>query len=161
MKRQLHSAHLGLASMMRRARDTIFWLGMRHDIQQLADNCHICQATKPGKQREPLYQHEEGSTPWEKVGVDICEFSGKSYLTAVDYFWNFIEVDLLTNTSAREVIHCLKRHFARYGILCCLHSDNAQQFVCSAFTEFMQSWRIIHSTSSPGSSTPMARPRLL
>ena len=51
MKRQLHSAHLGLASMMRRAGDTIFWLGMRHDIQQLADNCHICQATKPGNQR--------------------------------------------------------------------------------------------------------------
>jgi len=44
MKRQLHSAHLGLASMMRRAYDTTFWLGMRHDIQQLADNCHICQA---------------------------------------------------------------------------------------------------------------------
>jgi len=55
MKRQLHSAHLGLASMMRRAPDTIFWLGMRHDIQQLADNSHICQATKPGNQREPLY----------------------------------------------------------------------------------------------------------
>jgi len=84
MKRQLHSVHLGLASMMRRARDTIFWLGMRHDIQQLADNCHICQGTKPGNQREPLYQHEEGSTPWEKVGVDICEFSGKSYLITVD-----------------------------------------------------------------------------
>ena len=150
MKQQLHSAHLGLASMMRRARDTIFWLGMRHDIQQLADNCHICQATKPGNPREPLYQHGEGSTPWEKVGVDICEFSGTSYLITVDYFSNFIEVDLLTNTSAKQVIHCLKRHFARYGIPRCLHSDNAQQFVCVAFTEFMQSWRIIHSTSSPG-----------
>jgi len=152
MKRQLHSAHLGLASMMRRAHDTIFWLGMRHDIQQLADNCHICQATKPGNQREPLYQHEEGSTPWEKVGVDICEFSGKSYLITVDYFSNFIEVDLLTNTSAKQGTHCLKRHFARYAIPRCLHSDNAQQFVCrpTAFTEFMQSWHIIHSTSSPG-----------
>jgi len=32
----------------------------------------------------------------------------------------------------------------------CQHSDNVQQFVCTAFTEFMQSWRIIHSTSSPG-----------
>ena len=84
------------------------------------------------------------------MGVDICEFSGRSYLITVDYFSNFIEVDLLTNTFAKQVIHCLKRHFARYGIPRCLHSDNAQQFVCTAFTEFMQSWRIIHSTSSPG-----------
>ena len=108
MKRQLHSAHLGLTSMMRRARDAIFCLGIRHDIQQLADNCHICQATKPGNQREPLYQHEESSTPWEKVGVDIYEFSGKSYLITVDYISNFIDVDLLTNTSAKQVIglHC-------------------------------------------------------
>ena len=150
MKRQLHSAHLGLASKVRPARDTIFWLGMRHDIQQLADNCHICQATKPGNQREPLYQHEAGSTPWEKAGVGVCEFSGISYLIAVDYFSNFIEVDLLTNTSAKQVIHYLKRHFARYGIPRCLHFDNAQQLVCTNFTEFMQSWRIIHSYSSPG-----------
>jgi len=91
--------------------------------------CHICQATKPVNQREPLYQHEEGSTPWEKVGVDICEFSGKSYLITVDYFSNFIQVDLLPNTSGKLVIHCLKRYFARYGIPCCLHSDKAQQFV--------------------------------
>ena len=120
MKRQLHSAHLGLASRMRRTRDTIFWLGMRHDIQQLADNCHICQATKPGNQLDHLYQHEEGSTPCEKGVVDKCEFSGKPYLITVDYFSKFIEVDLLTNTSAKQVILCLKRHFARYGFHVCI-----------------------------------------
>ena len=45
LKRQLHSAHLGLTSIMGWEGDTIFCLGMRHDIQQLAGNCHICQAT--------------------------------------------------------------------------------------------------------------------
>jgi len=120
MKRQLHSAHLGLASRMRRTRDTIFWLGMRHDIQQVADNCHVCQATKLGNQWEHLCQHEEGSTPCEKEGVDKCEFSGKPYLITVDYFSKFIEVDLLTNTFAKQVILCLKRHFARYGIHVCI-----------------------------------------
>jgi len=114
-------------------------------------------------QLEPLYQHEEGSTPWEKVGVDICQFSGKSYLITVDYFSNFIQVDLLTNTFAKHVVHCLKRHFARYGIPRCLHSDNAQQYTCTAFTEFMQSWRIIHSRifRPRDTSPPMARLRLL
>jgi len=88
-------------------------------------------------QLEPLYQHEEGSTSWEKEGVDICEFSGKSYLITVDYFSNFIEVDLLTNTSAKQGIHCLKRHFARYGIPRCLHSDNAQQsWVAEPFSKW-------------------------
>jgi len=113
--------------MIRRVRDTIFWLGMRHDIQQLADNCHICQATKLGNRREPLYQYEEGSTSWEKVGVDICEFSDKSYLITVDYFSNVMKVDLLMNTSAKQVIHCLKRHFARYGIpaVCILTMRNS------------------------------------
>ena len=44
---QLHSAHLGYDSMLRRARDTMFWIGMRNDIKQLADNCDVCQQTKP------------------------------------------------------------------------------------------------------------------
>ena len=46
-KNQLHKANLGYASMMRRARDTIFWLGMSKEIKQIADNCITCQNLKP------------------------------------------------------------------------------------------------------------------
>ena len=41
VKERLHSAHLGNDSMMRRARDLVFWPGMSKEIKQLADSCEI------------------------------------------------------------------------------------------------------------------------
>ena len=38
-KKRLHSAHLGYDSMMGRARDTIFWPPMSHEIRQVAEKC--------------------------------------------------------------------------------------------------------------------------
>ena len=46
-KKRSHSAHLGYDSMMRRARDTIFWPGMAKEVRQLAENCEACQQYKP------------------------------------------------------------------------------------------------------------------
>ena len=41
-KKRLHSAHLGYDTMMRRARDTVFWPAMSHEIRQVAENCETC-----------------------------------------------------------------------------------------------------------------------
>ena len=40
---QLHSNHLGFDSMMRRARETVFWASLRKGFRQLADNCTVCK----------------------------------------------------------------------------------------------------------------------
>jgi len=53
---------------------------------------------------EPMYQHDEGTTPWEKVGVDLCEYNGNMYPITVDYFSDFIEVAVLTNLSSKQGI---------------------------------------------------------
>ena len=58
MKRYLHAAHLGYYSMMRRARQSIFWPGMAKEIKQIADCCETCQIHKPGQPKEPLIQHD-------------------------------------------------------------------------------------------------------
>ena len=149
MKNQLHIAHLGYANMMRRARDTIFWLGMSKDIKQIADNCHICQELKPSNQKESLRQHDECSYPWEKCGVDIFELNGKMYLVVVDYFSFFFEIDVLTTTTASNVIHCMKKHFARYGIPKVIVSDCGSQFMSCEFKKICDKWHITHITSSP------------
>jgi len=63
IKERLHSAHLGCESMIRRARGTVFWLGMNQEIRQLADNCDQCMERKPKIQKEPLRQHDDGNYP--------------------------------------------------------------------------------------------------
>ena len=47
---------------------------MAKDIKQVAANCDICFEHKPRNQKESLKQHAEGKSPFEKVGVDLCEY---------------------------------------------------------------------------------------
>ena len=147
---QLHAAHLGAESMSRRARATVFWLGLNNDLKQMADNCRICQEHKPNNQREPLTQHEEGQYPREKCGVDLFECNGKMYLICVDYYSNFIEIDVMYSTTAQNIVYALKKNFARYGIPKMVVSDCGPQFTSEYFQSFCKSWCITHVTSSPG-----------
>lgn len=148
MKARLHKSHLATESMLRRAKDIIFWPGMSKDIQKIADNCEACMANKPNNVREPLKQHTEGG-PWDKIGVDLCEVSGRQYLVTVDYHSNFIEVDYLTTTTSGRVIGCLKKTFARFGIPKTIVSDGGPQFSAREFAKFAKSWGINHVMSSP------------
>ena len=150
MKARLHAAHTGADSMIRRAKETIFWLGMPNELRQLAQFCSICQRSKPCNVQEPLLLHAESSYPFEKVGVDIFDLNGKHYLVTVDYFSNFAEIDVMPTISSRDVIIALKRHFCRYGIPKCLISDCGRQFVSDEFKSFCNKWSILHLTSSPG-----------
>ena len=122
--------------MMRRARHTVFWLAMSHEIRQVAENCETCQLHKPRNQKETLRQQEEGKTQWSKIGVDLFEIKGRNYLVTVDYFSNFLEVDYPSTTTTKQVIIKLKGHFARYGIPLQMVTDPGPQFLSREFRNF-------------------------
>lgn len=61
MKGRLHSAHLAKDSMVRRARQTIFWPGIIDEIKQIAETCETCQQSKLKNQKESLKQHGKGT----------------------------------------------------------------------------------------------------
>jgi transposase InsO family protein len=149
IKKRLHSSHLGSESMLRRARNSVFWPRMASDIKQMADACETCQEMKPKNVQEPLKQHVDGDEPWQKIGVDIFQIADKHYLVAVDYYSNFIEVDLLTTLTSANTIHLLKKHFSRYGIPRMVVSDGGPQFSSQEFYAFTKTWGVTHVTSSP------------
>ena len=149
IKKRLHSSHLGSESMLRRARNSVFWPRMSSDIKQMADACEICQQMKPKNIQEPLKQHVDGDEPWQKVGLDIFQIAGKHYLVTVDYYSNFIEVDLLTTLTSANTIHLLKKQFSRYGIPRMIVSDGGPQFSSQEFDLFTNNLGITHVTSSP------------
>ena len=149
IKEKLHAAHLGYDSMMRRVRSTVYWPGIQHEIQQLAENCDPCQRRKPSNQKETLQQHEEGTTPWDRVGIDFFYIKGRNYLVVVDYYSNFLEVEYLRSTGSSQTINKLKQIFARWGIPRELVSDNGPQLVSVEFETFLKEWGITHKTSDP------------
>ena len=150
VKTRLHAAHLGRDSMIRRARDLIYWPGMQREIEQVAEQCKVCLEMKPRNQKETLTHHAPVDQPWEKVGVDLFSIENRDYLVTVDYYSGYWEIDYLPITSSKAVISKLKGHFARYGVPSVIMSDNGPQFSAAEFKSFVGEWGIEHKTSSPG-----------
>ena len=65
--RQLHLGHMGIESMRRLARETVFWPHITKDIEQLVKQCAACQEHQARQQKEPLFPHDVPSAPWTRT----------------------------------------------------------------------------------------------
>ena len=150
IKTKLHSSHMGIDACLRRARESVFWPGFSAEIKQMVETCETCRKFETSPQKEPLVSHDVPLRPWEKIGVDIFELNGKEYLTTVDYYSNFWEIDQLpTDAKATTVIAKLKDHFACYGIPDHVVTDNGPQFKSQEFANFAAAYEFEHTPTSP------------
>ena len=78
--------------------------------------------------REPLLPTPLPTQFGEKVGSDLFELAGITYLLVVDYFSRYPEVIKLTSTTSKSIITALKSIFSRYGVPQVLMSDNRPQY---------------------------------
>lgn len=145
----LHQAHQSAETMLRRARDILYWPGMVDDLQKTADECRPCLLDKPKNQKETIRLHDFPKTAFAKVGTDIMYHQGKPHLIIVDYMSDFIEVLKLGDETANTVIEACKSVFARHGVPIWLQSDNAPYYTSYEFKRFTEEWQINHTTSSP------------
>ena len=145
----LHSAHQGIESTLRRARESVYWPNMNSDVKEYISRCETCMTFPSRQQKEPLLNHKIPDRPWAKIGTDLFQFENKEYLVTVDYFSNFFEVDRLCSTTSGAVVKKLKGHIARYGIPDEIVSDNGPQFDSEEFQAFAQSYGFRHTRTSP------------
>ena len=146
---RLHLAHQGIQRMKAQARKVMYWPGMTHDIEHMVESCAPCQQLQPQNQKEPLIPHEVPELPWLKIGADIFELHGQSYLIIVDYLSKYPEVLHLPDKTAHTVIRKMKAVFARHGIPKELVSDHVPFASCD-MRQFAASWGIKLVHSSPG-----------
>ena len=127
-----------------RAKETVYWLGMNEQLEQLILNCQLCLKYSKSKDKnmpDTTLGHEIPSALWSKVATDIFNFKSKSYLLVVDYTSRFPIV--------REIKSMLAQHIAEYGWPDTLVSDNGPCYVAKAFTTLMKEYAVNHIISSP------------
>lgn len=145
---RIHRGHQGVERCIRRAAGSMWWPGMRGDIERFVQGCNEC--IKNRKVRHyPLKTSELPTEPWHTIGTDLFEFKGKDYLVMVDYYSRWIEVAELNNKTSESVVKKMKSSFARLGYPCKLRSDNGPCYSATAFKDFVTEWKIEHQTSSP------------
>ena len=142
---RIHTGHQGISKCRERARQSLWWPGLSRQLEELVKNCANCR--KCIKQRsEPLIPTVLPQLPWQRVGTELFELKGYTYLLVVDYYSRFIEVARLNNATADEVILHTKGFFARHGIPEVVVSDNGPQY---SSANFARKFQFEHVTSSP------------
>ena len=145
---RVHTGHQGISKCRERARQSLWWPGLSRQLEELVKNCSECRKFT-NQRSEPLIPTALPELPWQRVGTDLFELKGHSYLLIVDYYSRFIEVARLNRTTADEVILHTKGVFARHGIPEVVVSDNGPQFSSEAYAAFARQFQFEHVTSSP------------
>ena len=125
-----HSGHQGINKCLQRAKCSVWWPGIRAEIQQSVSKCLICCKTRL-QPAEPLLPTSFPIFPWQKVATDLFDGKGITYLLVVDYYSRFIEIAKLSTTTSSDVIRHLKSIFAHHGIPEVVISDNGPQYSSS------------------------------
>ena len=145
---KLHGGHQGIVKTRALARDAVWWPGLSSEIKTLIDDCPTCVKER-NPAPEPLRPTPVQDRPWQKLGTDLMDWKGESYLLVVDYFSKFIELALLKNTTSETVVGHLKSIFSRHGIPEVLISDNGPQYSSTYFAKFADKYAFTHETSDP------------
>lgn len=146
----IHTGHFGIQKCLARAKYAVYWPNITTDIENLVTKCEICNIHAKSNRKEPMINHEIIKKPWQKLGIDLYEIKGETYLIVVDYYSKYPEItNLHKNLTSQNVINKLKSIFARHGIPKILISDSGKQFTSSEFQNFAKIWNFQSITSSP------------
>ena len=103
-----YTGHQGREKCKKRARQVVYWPGINQDIDNLVDNCEVCQKYQRKQTKEPLISYPVATRPWQMVGTDLAEIRNKDYLIMVDAYSSYPEVISLTRQTSTAVIQGLK-----------------------------------------------------
>ena len=148
----IHEGHLGLNKCKMRAKETVYWLGINKQLEQLILNCQLCLKYSRSKDKNMSHTalgHEVPPVPWSKVATDIFHYESCSYLLMVDYTSRFPIVREVKSMSAQHIVEHFRLIFSEYGWPDMLGSDNGLCYVAETFTSLMKEYAVNHITSSP------------
>ena len=150
MLKKLHRGHQGGESMIRRAREVMYWPGMQAAILQESAKCSLCASYGSALPKEPMLSHEIPQGPWKFISQDLFKQGGRWYSVTVDHYSDWFEVHLLNeDITSANVISVKKAHFARYGIPDIFLSDNGPQYTSQEFSNFAKTDGFKLITRSP------------
>ena len=74
--RNLHAAHQSVDSMLRRARQAVYWSGMEGDVELVRHQCTECDYHAPSQPAEPAIMSPPPEYPFQQVVADLFEVAG-------------------------------------------------------------------------------------
>ena len=148
MLQYIHEGHQGKEHCLLRARNTVIWPKMTYDIQQLIEQCMICQ--EYGKS-QPLIGTSQvlPPFPWHTLATDLFYWKRMDFLIVADIFSKYILVRKLPNSTSAAVCIESSMIVTELGLPHIIRSANGPCYNSKEFQQFLQHYSITHQTSSP------------
>ena len=148
----LHAAHQGVSAMERRARSTVFWPGMTHDIYNVRYNCAYCNRNAPFQAATTPITPDPPSTPFEHIFADYFDYGGRHFLVIGDKFSGWTDV-FGTPTGSRiagaaALIRLFRTYLATFGVPEEISTDGGPEFTAFTTENFLREWGVRHRVSS-------------
>ena len=149
----VHEGHCGIVKAKQRARETIWWPGIDHHVEEFIRRCDACIVADKGGRRQlnpPVKPIPFPQKPWSKLALDILgELHGtpahaRYLLVLIDLHSKWPEVRAVTHVTSSTVNLFLSDVFARWGLPEEIITDNGRQFVSREFEEFLSQLGIAH-----------------
>ena len=155
----LHAGHQGLDSMLRRARQCVYWPGMEGDLQHCRASCMSCETHAPSQPAETLIITLPPEYPFQSTVADMFQHEGHTYMAYADWLTGWLELAHFPHgaTSQRIKTH-LRRYFARWGAPE-LSTDGGTNLSSEEMVEFLQNWGVKARLSSAQYPSPTGEPR--
>ncbi|XP_045122674.1 uncharacterized protein LOC123511117 [Portunus trituberculatus] len=156
----LHASHQGLNSMLRRARQTVYWPGIEGDLQHHRAMCNTCDANAPSQLPEPLILTPSPDYPFQQTVADLFQLGGQTYLVYADRLTGWLEVaHLPSGAHSGKIMKHLRHFFTRWGAPEQLSTDGGTNLVSGEMTAFLKRWGVATRLSSAQYPNLMAAPR--
>ncbi|XP_045111712.1 uncharacterized protein LOC123504872 [Portunus trituberculatus] len=129
----LHTSHQGVDSMLRRARQAVYWPGMEGDLQYHRATCNSCNISVPSQPPEPLILTPPPDYLFQQTVADLLQLGGQTYLVYADRLTGWLEVaHLPSGASSGKIMKHLRDIFSRWGAPKRLSTDGAEAAVKTA-----------------------------
>ena len=139
----LHAAHQGLDSMLRRARQTVYWPGMEGDLQHHRSRCTTCELNAPSQLDESLSMAPTPEYPFQHTVVDMFQIDGRNYMAYADRLTGWLEIAYFPNgTPSWRLINRLRQYFTRWGAPEELSMDGGTNLVSDEMNTFLKKWGV-------------------
>ena len=89
---------------------------MNSEIKAVIEECSVCAEFQAKNASQPMQSHKVPDRSWSKFATVLFTVNGKNYITLVEYFSDFVEVNEIEDTTSHAVIQVLKQQFSRHGI---------------------------------------------
>lgn len=148
--------HFGMTKTMQLMSYTLFWPGMRKDIEDFIRCCEVCTLAKTTKpQSAPVQSLPCVKKPFERIALDYCgpfplSKNGNKYiLVIIDHFSRFVRAFPVETATSFMSVKCLKKLMMDEGTPFSVLTDRGTHFTGETFEKFLRENGINHLYTSP------------